>query len=178
MKSTRGCACNAQSLRRTLTRHLYVQKSERAKARERKAGVFSGRIETHQGKSQTPCSLDGQGKETEPWESIDKVIDRMVSESSGRNASEGKVASKCLAPGPSPRVTGEGSMARRKLTAATRHSGGVVATARRQGCTGQLEKPSSSHSETDGAESRITATPGNRRKTRGGGRAGSSGEAE
>lgn len=45
-----------------LTRHPYVQKSERAKARERKAGVFSGRIETHQGKSQTPCSLDGQGE--------------------------------------------------------------------------------------------------------------------
>lgn len=57
-------------------------------------------------------------------------------------------------------MTGEGSMARRKLTAATRHSGGVVATARRQGCTGQLEKPSSSHSETDGAESRITGDTG------------------
>src|ERR1035441_5857741 len=38
-----------------------------------------------------------------------------------------------------------------KLTDAAGHTGGVVATARRQGCTAQLEKPSSSHAEMRGA---------------------------
>ena len=39
---------------------------------------------------------------------------------------------------------GEGSMGRRNLTDAAVHTGGVVATARQQGCIEQLEKPSSS----------------------------------
>jgi hypothetical protein len=84
----------------------------------------------------------------------------MVSESSGRNGSKGKVASKCLAP--DGRALGSRAKAawRAQTDRATRHSGGVVATARRQGCTGQLEKPSSSHSETGGAEGRITGDTG------------------
>ena len=45
----------------------------------------------------------------------------------------------------------EGSMARGNLTEATRHSGGVVATARWQGYAEQLEKPSLSQREISGA---------------------------
>jgi RNA-directed DNA polymerase len=48
----------------------------------------------------------------------------------------------------------------RNLTDAASHSGGVVATARWQGCTEQLEKPSSPHREIDGARSRITEDTG------------------
>jgi hypothetical protein len=52
-------------------------------------------------------------------------------------------------------------MERRNLTDATGHSGGVVATARGQGCTEQLEKPSSPRREIGGKEgSCITATTG------------------
>jgi len=53
----------------------------------------------------------------------------------------------------------------RNLTDATDHSGGVVATARWQGCAEQLEKPSSPRREIGGAKrSRITATTGSRWK--------------
>jgi len=41
-------------------------------------------------------------------------------------------------------------MARRKLTEATGHSGGVAAAARWQGCAKQLEKPSSPRREIGG----------------------------
>ena len=51
-------------------------------------------------------------------------------------------------------------MDRRTLTEAARHSGGVVATARWQGCAEQLEKPSPSRREIDGAGSRITGDTG------------------
>src|ERR1700730_962285 len=43
-------------------------------------------------------------------------------------------------------------MARRKLTEAANHSGGVIATARWQGRIQQLEKPSSSQGEISGAD--------------------------
>jgi len=57
----------------------------------------------------------------------DKAIFRMVSESPGRNGSEPVVAStKNKHRRPSYLVYSEGNMARRKLTEATRHSGGVV----------------------------------------------------
>jgi hypothetical protein len=52
---------------------------------------------------------------------------------------------------PSPRSEDEGSMVRRNLAEASGHSGGVIATARWQGRAEQLEKPSSSHREIDGA---------------------------
>src|SRR6266852_8205893 len=53
----------------------------------------------------------------------------------------------------------------RNLTDATDHSGGVVATARWQGCAEQLEKPSSPRREIGGAKrSRITAKTGSRWK--------------
>src|SRR5713101_6647441 len=52
-----------------------------------------------------------------------------------------------------------------RLTDGTRHSGGVTATARWQGCAEQLEKPSSPRREIGGAKrSRITATTGSRWK--------------
>ena len=47
---------------------------------------------------------------------------------------------------------GEGSMARRKLTEAANHFGGVLATARWQGRIKQLEKPSSPQGEISGAD--------------------------
>ncbi len=57
----------------------------------------------------------------------DKAIFRMVSESPGRNASELVVASTKNKPRrPSSLVCSEGSMSRRRLTDAERHSGGVV----------------------------------------------------
>jgi hypothetical protein len=51
-------------------------------------------------------------------------------------------------------------MVRRRLTEATRHSGGVKATARWQGCAKQLEKPSSPRREIGGAGNRITGDTG------------------
>ncbi len=62
---------------------------------------------------------------------IDKAILGMVSKSPGRNVSEPTGGLEKLKPrGPSPLITGEGSMTWRKLTAAPGHSGGVVGTAR------------------------------------------------
>src|SRR5215467_1169967 len=52
---------------------------------------------------------------------------------------------------PNPSELGESSMARRKLTEAANHFGGVLATARWQGRIQQLEKPSSSQREIAGA---------------------------
>jgi hypothetical protein len=62
---------------------------------------------------------------------IDKAILGMVSESSGRNASEriGGLETRKLQ-GPSPHRKGEGNMDRRTLTEAVGHSGGVLAAAR------------------------------------------------
>src|ERR1039458_7974726 len=75
--------------------------SARKRASERQ--VYSvGESKPTRARVRRPVAWMARGKETEPWESIDKAIDRMVSESSGRNASEGKVASKCLAPGAEP----------------------------------------------------------------------------
>jgi len=52
---------------------------------------------------------------------------------------------------PNPSQLGESSMARRKLTEAANHFGGVSATARWQGRIQQLEKPCSSQREIAGA---------------------------
>jgi hypothetical protein len=51
-------------------------------------------------------------------------------------------------------------MDRRRLTEAAKHSGGVTATARWQGCAEQLEKPSSPRGEIGGEENRITGDTG------------------
>ena len=79
---------------------------------------------------------------------IDKAIFRMVSKSSGRNESERRfgLEKAKFQRKPSSQPEGEGSMGRRKLTDAPDHSGGVEATARWQGYTKQLERPSSSRS--------------------------------
>jgi hypothetical protein len=71
-------------------------------------------------------------------------------------------------------------MGYRNLIDAVDHSGGVVATARWQGYTEKLEKPSSPRREIGGAKtSRITGYAGKSVERReGGGRAGSSDEAE
>src|ERR1700682_116258 len=61
---------------------------------------------------------------------------------------------------PSLSSWGEGNMARRKLTEAARHSGGVTAAARWQGCAKQLEKPSSPRREIGGERNRITGDTG------------------
>ena len=61
----------------------------------------------------------------------DKAVLGMVSESSGRNASEPTGGlDKNLIRRPSLLVSGKGSMARRRLTEALCHSGGVVGAAR------------------------------------------------
>ena len=68
-------------------------------------------------------------------------------------------------------------MARRKLTEAANHFGGVLATARWQGRIKQLEKPSLSQREIAGAD--LTYNRQHRKKERwreGGGRASSSEE--
>jgi hypothetical protein len=54
-------------------------------------------------------------------------------------------------------------MARRKLTEAAGHSGGVAAAARWQGCAKQLEKPSSPRREIGGEGNRITGDTGRSR---------------
>ncbi len=71
-------------------------------------------------------------EETNLVKLIDKAILGVVSESPGRNASEptGGLDKIRQLRRPSPLRSGEGSMAGRKLTAATRHSGGVVGAAR------------------------------------------------
>ena len=70
-------------------------------------------------------------EETNLVKLTDKAVFGTVSELPGRNASEpvgGLVNFKIRRPSPLP--TGEGSMACRNLTVATRHSGGVVGAAR------------------------------------------------
>ncbi len=61
----------------------------------------------------------------------DKAINRMVSESPGRNASEPKGGPDTLNPQrPSPLVQDEGTRVCRRLTEEAYPSGGVVGTAR------------------------------------------------
>ena len=94
---------------------------------------------------------------------IDKAIFRVVSKSSGRNESERRFGLEKPEPQrkPSPLPEGEGRMGRRKLTEAPDHSGGVKTTARWQGYTKQLERPSSSRFQKWAeAGSRITGNTG------------------
>jgi hypothetical protein len=78
-----------------------------------KAGVFSRRW-TYQGKSQDPVAWIAFAAETKRMKPIDEAIFRMVSESSGRNASEriGGLENRKLQR-PSPHRKGEGNIDRR-----------------------------------------------------------------
>ena len=57
------------------------------RVRPAKAGVFSGR-QTRRGKSQPPVTRVAGWREIKTLKPTDKAIERMVSESSGRNESE------------------------------------------------------------------------------------------
>ena len=70
-------------------------------------------------------------EKTKQMKPTDKAILGMVSKSPGRNKSEPIGGLEKLTPRrPSLLITGEGSMAWRRLTAAPVHSGGVLGTAR------------------------------------------------
>ncbi len=70
-------------------------------------------------------------EETKQMKPTDKAILGMVSKSPGRNKSEPIGGLEKLKPRrPSLLITGEGSMAWRRLTEAPVHSGGVLGTAR------------------------------------------------
>ena len=63
----------------------------------RKAGVFSGDKPTG-AKVRSPVAWMARGRETEPWESIDKTIFRMGASRRAVTEVKAQVASKCLAP--------------------------------------------------------------------------------
>jgi hypothetical protein len=90
-------------------------------------------------------------REIESLESNDKAALGAVSESPGRNANERIGGLVILNRRLSPQHLGEGSIGCRKLTDAADYSGGVIATARRQGHAEQLEKPSSPAEKNGGA---------------------------
>ena len=118
-------------------------------------------------------------KETESLKPIDGIILGVMASHRAVTKVNAEVASKMVSQRPSPQPEGEGSMDRRSLTEAASHSGGVIATARWQGCAKQLEKPSSSRREIGGAGKPYnwsTQEIGGRREGLGG--AHSSGEAE
>jgi len=113
-----------------------------------KLSTFSG-SQTHQGKSQNPVARSARGKETELLKSDDKAILSMVSEYPGRNESE-RTGSLETLQSPGSRICCSEMKAawiHERLAETCRHSGGVVATARIQGCIEQLERPSSSLGE-------------------------------
>ena len=118
---------------------------------QRKAGVFSRR-ETYQGKSQSPVARRAGGRETNLLKPLDSLIYGMRASFQAVAQANAEVAPKVSSPrGRACNRKGEGSMGRRTLADAADHSGGVGATAWRQGHAEQLEKPSSSHRETGGA---------------------------
>jgi hypothetical protein len=116
-----------------------------------KAGVFSRR-KAYQGKSQSPVAWRAGGRETNLLKPLDHTICGMVASFQAVAQANAQVAPKVSSPrGRACNRKGEGSMGRRTLADAADHSGGVGATAWRQGHAEQLEKPSSSHWETSGA---------------------------
>ena len=118
---------------------------------QRKASVFSRR-EAYQGKSQSPVAWRAGGRETNSLKPLDNTICGMVASFQAVAQANAQVAPKVSSPrGRACNRKGEGSMGRRRLADAADHSGGVGATAWRQGHAKQLEKPSSSHRETGGA---------------------------
>jgi len=116
-----------------------------------KAGVFSRR-ETYQGKSQSPVARRAGGRETNLLKPLDNLICGMGASFQAVAQANAVVAPKVSSPrGRACNRKGEGSMGRRTLADAADHSGGVGATAWRQGHAKQLEKPSSSRRENGGA---------------------------
>jgi hypothetical protein len=98
--------------------------------RPEKADVFSG-SQPRRGKSQSPVTRVAGWRETETLKPTDEAIERMVSESPGRNASERTGGPERLQ-SRRPNLTVE---RRRRhgtshLADAAGHSGGVRATAR------------------------------------------------
>jgi hypothetical protein len=133
-----------------------------------KASVFSRR-KTYQGKSQSPVARRAGGRETNLLKPLDSLIPGMGASLQAVAQANAEVASKVRNPGGRAcNREGEGSMGRRRLADATDHSGGVGATAWRQGHAKQLEKPSASRRDIGGSKGGcITGLPGNHSKTRG-----------
>ena len=102
-------------------------------------------------KVRRPVVRIAEWRETKTLKPIDEVSLGEITSHRAVMKVNAEVASKVLSQGPSPQPEGEGSMDRRKLTDAARHSGGVIAAARWQECAKQLEKPSSSRRESGGA---------------------------
>jgi hypothetical protein len=118
--------------------------------RPEKAGVFSRR-QSCMGNSQNPLARMAGKRETKCLKPINKAIERMVSESSGRNESECTGGPENNSPG--GRILRRGMKATwnsGKMANALEHTGGVIATARGQGHAKQLEKPSLPQTEMAG----------------------------
>ena len=144
-------------------------RASRPVVRPAKAGEFRRR-KTSQGKSQSPVARRAGGRAT----NLLKPLDRLIR---GRGASLQAVAhaSAQVAPhGSSPggracNRAGEGRRGRRRLAEAADHSGGVGATAGRQGPAKPLEKPAASRRDSGGSQGGgRTGPPGQQPKTRGG----------
>ena len=96
----------------------------------------------HHGNNQEPRSNDDRGTGNQTPEARRKTILGMASEPPGGNGSERMSSPESSkARRSSPLFLGEGSMGRQDWQMRLSHSGGVAATARRQGCIAQLEKP-------------------------------------
>src|SRR5438105_1250528 len=115
-----------------------------------KAGVFSGG-QTHRGKSQTPRSLDSREERNRISETYRRHHPWDDGEPSGRNESERIGGLESVSPGAKFATGGRRQHGASQLAEAATHPGGVIAAARWQGCAKQLEKPSSSRREIDGA---------------------------
>src|SRR5262247_2544234 len=123
----------------------------------------------YQGKSQSPVARRAGGRETNFLKPLDHTICGMVASFQAVAQANAQVAAKVSSPrGRACNRQGEGSMGRRRLADAADHSGGVGATAWRQGHAKQLEKPSASRREIGGSKvGCITGLPGSQPKTRG-----------
>jgi hypothetical protein len=129
----------------------YTMKVVRTGVCPAKAGVFS-RKETYQGKSQSPVARRAGGRETNLLKPLDSLICGMGASLQAVAQANAQVAPKVSSPGGRAcNREGEGSMGRRSLADAADHSGGVGATAWRQGHAKQLERPSASRREIGGA---------------------------
>src|SRR2546425_5053158 len=123
--------------------------------RPEKADVFSG-SQPRRGKSQSPVTRVAGWRETKTLKPTDQAIERMVSESPGRNASERIGGPEILKPWrPSLTVERRRQHGPSHLADAAGHSGGGIATARGPGHGERLEKPSSPHRESGGGTSNL-----------------------
>src|SRR5256712_10598132 len=110
--------------------------------RPKKADVFRG-SQPRRGKTQSPVTRVAGWRETKTLKPTDQAIERMVSESPGRNASERIGGPEILKPWrPSLTVERRRQHGPSHLADAAGHSGGGGATARRPGHRERPEKPS------------------------------------